>query len=215
MEKPFLNKPYNEVWATDGHVALMVPHDVVSGKYPEKEKPLDWVHPKRTFEQGTPITCEMLRSALSKCDQEEIMEVDREEKSCPECNGCGKVEWSYTASHGDSHFYYAEHDCPICGGDGVLEEEHSHGTGKFMVSDFSGIRIGQVVFKASQFERVLEAAKIIGTDEVRLLHLPKSGDFNSNGMVLAFSPQIRLLVMPYLPMEEKDVVTLQIEFKED
>lgn len=213
MTKPFLNKPFNEVWATDGHIALMVNPKVCGADFDVLEKPLDWTQTGRKWEDGLVVTIDQIKETLDKCPKEE--EVDSEEKECPECGGCGKVEWEYTASYGSQRFYEAEYECPVCEGSGIMEEEHSHPTGRMVLTQGAAVRIGNAVFRGLQMERIIEAADMMGVSEIRLLHLPKPGDFHNNGMILAFSPDVRLLLMPFLTQDEADIVTLPVVFKED
>ena len=213
MARPFVNTAHgNEVWATDGHAALMIRHGVCPDKeYGRLEKRIAWIPGQEAGPIAT-FTVQALRAALAKCPQEEVMEVDREEKECPECGGSGTVEWSYTASYGDRHFYEAEFRCPVCDGDGILEEEHSHPTGEYQVTKSAAVRILGSTYPAMMLERLVEAAGIIGTETVAVLHRRGvQAGINNDGIVFGMADGIRLLVMPFFTADEDDIVELECE----
>lgn len=213
MTRPFVNTAHdNEVWATDGRSALMIRKGMCPDKkYDRLEKRLEWI-PGQEAEPIATFTIQTLRDALAKCPQEEIMEVDQEEKQCPECGGSGKVEWSYTASYGDQHFYEAEFECPICGGDGILEEEHSHPTGEYRVTLSAAVRILASTYRAMLLERLVDAAEIIGTETVTVLHRRSAqAGIHNDGIVFGMADGIRLLIMPFLAIDEYDIVDMDVE----
>lgn len=213
MTKPFVNTAHdNEVWATDGHAALMVSEGVCPDKeYDRLEKPLRWM-PNKEAEPIATFPLQTLRDTLAKCPQEEVMEVDQEEKECPECGGSGKVEWEYTASHGSQHFYEAEFECPVCEGSGILEEEHSHPTGEFQVTYGAAIRILGGVFRAMELERLVDAAELIGTETVTVLHKRNvQAGIHVDGIVFGMDDGIRLLIMPFLAEDEDGIVNMDVD----
>lgn len=212
MTRPFVNTAHdNEVWATDGRSVLMIRKGMCPDKkYDRLEKRLEWI-PVQEAEPIATFTIQTLRDALAKCPQEEVMEVDQEEKRCPECGGSGKVLWSYTASYGDEHFYDAEFDCPVCGGDGILEEEHSHPTGEYQVTDYAAVRILDSTYRALLLERLVDAAEMIGTETVTVLHRRStSAGINTDGIVFGLADGIRLLIMPFLAKDEDDIVNMEV-----
>ena len=212
MTRPFVNTAHdNEVWATDGHAALMIRKGMCPDrKYDRLDKRLEWI-PGQEAEPIATFTIQSLRDALAKCPQEEIMEVDQEEKQCPECGGSGKVMWSYTASYGDQHFYDADFDCPVCGGDGILEEEHSHPTGEYRVTDYAAVRILGSTYRAMQLERLVDAAGMIGTETVTVLYRRHiMAGVHNDGIVLGLADGIRLLIMPFLAKDEDDIVNMEV-----
>lgn len=212
MTHPFVNTAHgDDVWATDGHAALMVDARLIPGKvkYDRLEKPLTtWADDRRAV---ATFTIDALRQTIDRCPKQEIMEVDEEEKECPECGGSGKVEWEYTASHGDQHWYEAEFDCPVCNGEGILEEEHSHGTGQYEPTDTAAIFIIDHYYRAYEFDRIILAAETLGIDTITITHTPEPNA--TEGIIFQLCEGVAILLMPFL--SDEDSVRLEVTEKEE
>ena len=212
MTKPFLNKCYDKVWATDGHAVLMVNPEVCNAKYDMLSKSLTCLEAIRKQDDGPILTVQDMKQLLTRFPREEEMEKSCKKKPCPECHGDGTVTWHYLSGR---QSYSAEYNCPECDGRGVIVEETLHPTGRMLLAQDVAVRIGNSLFRALEIERLWKAADMIGVSEVRLLHLPKPNTLGTDGALLSLSPDIHLLLASFFVEDESKIETLPIKFKED
>ena len=195
-QKPFLNKATDEVWATEGHVVLMVKTRLCGSDFATIRKRL--ILPKvLPGSDQIMFTTNLLRVALNKCPHEEIFEVDSEEKRCPECRGSGMVSWHYTAIYGSERYYDYEFECPVCDGEGVLEKERNHPTGEYQLTEDAAVSIGVGVYKALQMERILKCAEMVGAKDITIVSIIKPNDM----VLMQLVDGVRVGLMPFISVE--------------
>ena len=197
MTKPFLNSADGNVWATDGHAAVIVAMDVAGLQYDKLEKKLAMPCELPT-EKHLHLFADQIREAVEKCPKDEVME--EKEVKCKECDGTGRVLWEYKASTKfDS--YDHEFDCPVCDGDGSIYEEV--GTGRFEPAKKAGARIGEAVFSAWQLDRLLRTMALLGYDEIAIITEPH----RSRATMFRIG-DIKVLQMPMYTDNAKDIVDI-------
>jgi hypothetical protein len=79
----------------------------------------------------------------------------QESKSCPKCDGCGKIECD-ECGH--------EYDCPECDGDGTIEKA-IYSTTETVPDPDADYIVFESIFKGSQLEIFAEALKLIAADD--------------------------------------------------
>lgn len=123
----------------------------------KKESVLKITPKEKNINFSFPVSrLESVFSALPLVDEEN-------EKQCSECDGMGEVEYEYTSSKGRS--YELEGDCPICNGTGDIVTKTG---GK--VKDLRGvIKIGDSCFLLQRFKVMMEAAKVLGEENITLV----------------------------------------------
>jgi hypothetical protein len=200
MMKPFINKATGDVWATDGHIVLILDKEFAGSDFEEIDKPLQmpFILDESKWKL---VTAERLREALEQCDREEI--VEKEEVECPECNGDGVVEWEYHSSYGDEHWHTLEHDCPVCDGEGYIYKDKK--TGRFDIAKGTGVSIGFGQYSARLMARILKAMELLEVDGFRVISTPEH-----NRMVLFDfgTPQVRVGLMPMIC--DKKVIDIDV-----
>lgn len=88
-----------------------------------------------------------------KTDQE--FEVIGEDIECKECDGQGLVVWTYK-------HHEADHECPVCEGDGLEQRKRSKATGRNAVPKYEYIaQIGDAKFDLYYINKVIKAAEIL------------------------------------------------------
>lgn len=194
---PFVHGNY--VCATETHVMIKMEKDQLGGDYETRPGTpnIDRIMPKQT--------CEViyLRSELEKayqplCTEDEQVEIATAVK-CEECNGLGYVEWKYYSDRLRKYFY-GQHECPCCDGDGELVAAKYHNTGKKLPPYNAVIKIKGVPFQAWIIGTLLDAMDILGIDRITLAHSEKG---RPNLFILAAG--IEVVAMPmYIPDGDED-----------
>ena len=136
LKTPFIQESDGRVWASEGHIVIMVNQECVSGEY--KTQDLGSKIPVRDYNCDFPLSISDLQNALDRCPQEDEVLITYKEVKYPECDGTGDVEADYYADS-DGEYYTISGTCPICDGEGTIEEEEREPTGNMIVSNFNEI----------------------------------------------------------------------------
>ena len=83
LKTPFIDKNDGRVWATDGHVLIMVNSECVSGKYETRD--LGSKIPVREYNCDESLLISDLQDAIKKCPQEPEMKIKYNVVQCSEC----------------------------------------------------------------------------------------------------------------------------------
>ena len=197
MKRPLINFDGN-VWATDGHAAIVVdpnvcgiaaPVDHHKTEIPEQVEPDKWLF----------VSYGDLQHAVDMCGTEEVMK--ETEVVCPECDGDGEVTWEYDAST-ERETYEKEFECPLCEGDGKIWKEMP--SGQFEPSRHNGVKIGEAIFQAWQMARVLRTMKLLEAYTLIIVSEPKKWDgtmFQIKGV-----PGVTILQMPMVDPDPKTTI---------
>ena len=207
---PFLNTRLDQVWATDGHAVMMVPKGLVSVDAVKDDLSLPWLHLACDWKEGIKVPVSRITAAIAACPTEDEMTVGVPEETCPECDGTGEVTWSYSALHGDQHFYDREFECPVCCGSGVIVKEVRRPTGRKVPVKGAALHIRTADYAVYQMQRIVRASEMLGVEEIRILHIPTRGPGALDGLMLGFSEDIRVFVMPCIPDDQDKVARLDI-----
>lgn len=170
LKKPFVEKNDNRVWASEGHIVIMVNQECVSGKY----ETLDMGRkiPVRDYNCDIPLLVSDLQNALDRCPQEDEVLITYKEVKCPECNGTGEVEAEYRADYDDED-YTISGSCPICDGSGKIDEEVRTPTGKTIPQKDSAIKLGEGYFRWQHFRTFVKTCEKLEIKQIRLVRTHK------------------------------------------
>ena len=165
--KPMYNNPYRRdgyVYATDGRKLIRIKENAVRGNY-ETTDTMKLDFPSNNCNYI--ITDKDIEKALSNIPhEEEVIEVGNNVK-CPECDGEGTVTWKYTDKDWNDH--ELEEDCPVCEGSGYIEKAREERTGRKIPVLSTIIKVGRNNLTADFLQTLLDAMRIIGVSEVRLV----------------------------------------------
>lgn len=163
---PEYNNPYRNdgyVYATNTRKMIRIKENAVRGDYKTAEIALNIAKNNCNYT----ITAENIEKVLSAIPQiEEIMSVGNNIK-CSECDGEGTVTWKYTDKNWND--YEIEEDCPVCEGVGYIEKERQIKTGRIIPNPNTVVKVGKNNIMATNLQVLLDAMRIIGVMEVRLV----------------------------------------------
>ena len=190
LKTPFIDKNDGRVWATDGHVLIMVNSECVSGKYETRD--LGSKIPVREYNCDESLLISDLQDAIKKCPQEPEMKIKYNVVRCPECNGYGEVDVEYYADS-DGKYYTISGTCPICDGEGTIEEEEKEPTGNMIPKEDILIKFGEGHFKWRLINSIIEACEKLKIEEIRLVRTS-----STELSVVELSKDIHIAIMPML-----------------
>lgn len=163
---PEYNNPYRKdgyVYATNARKMIRIKENAVRGDYKTAGITLNIAKNNCNYT----ITAENIEKVLSAIPQiEEIMSVGNNIK-CSECDGEGTVTWKYTDKNWND--YEIEEDCPVCEGLGYIERERQIKTGRMIPNPNTVVKVGKNNIMATYLQVLLDAMRIIGVMEVRLV----------------------------------------------
>lgn len=206
---PFLNTKYDEVWATDGHAVMTVKKGFVDVDA-EKEISLPWMLRACDWKDGISVSVSRFLDAIAACPTEDEVEENFTDDTCPECGGSGVVTWSYIATFGSESFYDREFECPVCDGKGFVTNTTSHPTGRKVPVKGAAIHIRTAEYAVYQIQRLVDAARKMDIDEVRILYIPYEKFPGSAGLVIGLTEDIRVAVMPFISDDPDNIVNLDV-----
>lgn len=187
--RPDLDHPFEQngkYYATDAHALVFVDARLVNLPYPKQEKPEVWkvVPNKETCNIEIKVS-ELEKNLISEMIDEEI-EYGKDIE-CKECKGEGEVEWEYD---GLLRTYENEFTCPACDGDGLESKTYFKKTGKKIPNPLTKHKMFEVGFLHGQLQRLIDASKIIGVENITKIFGEKS---NANVFQVG---NVTVLVMP-------------------
>ena len=188
LKTPFIDKNDGRVWATDGHVLIMVNSECVSGKYETRD--LGSKIPVREYNCDESLLISDLQDAIKKCPQEPEMKIKYNVVRCPECNGYGEVDVEYYADS-DGKYYTISGTCPICDGEGTIEEEEKEPTGNMIPKEDILIKFGEGYFKWRLINSIIEACEKLKIEKIRLVRTSIS-----ELSIVELSKDIHIGIMP-------------------
>lgn len=188
LKTPFVQESDGRVWASEGHIVIMVNQECVSGEY--KTQDLGSKIPVRDYNCDFPLSISDLQNALDRCPQEDEVLITYKEVKCPECDGTGEVEAEYRADYDDED-YEIVGSCPICDGSGTIDEEVRTPTGKKIPQEDSIIKIGKGYFRWHQFRIFIKTCKMLGITQIRLVRTHET-----EMSILELSKDIHIGFMP-------------------
>lgn len=130
------------------------------------------------------LSIDELDLAISKIELiEEIIEIGTTSK-CKECEGGGEVKYEYKN-------YSQKLGCPVCMGDGEIEDIRNEKTGKMIHNEDQYIKINDITFSIRQLLRLQKVANILGVS-----HLKYSKAKNRTNPTTFLAEFVKILVMP-------------------
>lgn len=195
LKTPFIQENDGRVWASDGHILIMVNQKCISGEY--KTQNLGSKLPVREYNVDIPLFVTDLQDALDRCPQEDEVLITYKEVTCPECDGTGKVEAEYRADYDDRDYKVVGY-CPICDGLGKIDGEVRTPTGKKIPQKDSVIKLGKGYFKWHHFRTFIKTCKMLGITQIQLVRTHET-----EMSILELSKDIHIGFMPmYLDNED-------------
>lgn len=195
LKTPFIQESDGRVWASEGHIVIMVNRECISGEY--KTQDLGSKIPVRDYNCDFPLSISDLQDALDRCPQEDEVLITYKEVKCPECDGTGEVEAEYRADYDDED-YEIVGSCPICDGSGKIDEEVRTPTGKKIPQEDSIIKLGKGYFKWHHFRTIIKTCKMLDIKQIRLVRTHET-----EMSILELSKDIHIGFMPmYVDNEE-------------
>ena len=205
LKTPFVDKYDGRVWATDGHKLIMVNPECVSGKYETRD--MGGKIPVRDYNCDESLLVSDLQDALKRCPQEPEMKIKYNVVQCPECNGSGEVDVEYYADS-DGKYYTISGTCPICDGEGTIEEEEKEPTGNMIPKEDILIKFGEGYFKWRLINLIIETCEKLKIEEIRLVRTS-----TSTLSVVELSKDIHIAIMPMYVYDDEDRKKSAIEVK--
>ena len=185
LQKPFVNKNFNdEVWASDGHLLMMVQKGICRCKYHEESERFNKRIHVKPVNCNSIVNLKNIEEACSRFKLEKELKKVWKEKKCPECHGKGVVTWHYKG-------YDLEDDCPVCDGYGEIDDDCWVETGNMILPRDSFLRIDGTVFNARTIVKAVEGLRLLGFEQ--MLHTV-SVDTNAN--MFRVADGVDLLIMP-------------------
>lgn len=189
LKTPFIEKNDGRVIASDSYILIMVNAECVSCKYDIRDYRL--AINTREYNCDKPLLVSDLLDALRRCPQEPEMKIKSVKTvRCPECYGTGMVTAAYEAEY-DDHLYDIDVDCPICDGEGTIEEEVKEPTGNSFPSEDSIIKLGKGYFRWRFIYKIIKACEMLKIDIIKLVRTDSA--FQST---FELDKDIHICVMP-------------------
>lgn len=206
LGKPFIEQNDGRVWATDGHILIMVNSDCVSGKYETRE--LTRRTTFREYNCDESLFVSYLQDAIKRCPQEPEVKIKYNEVRCPECDGEGEVESDYRANS-DGDYYVISCTCPICDGEGTIEEEEREPTGNMIPAEDTIIKFGKGYFNWQYINIIIKTCEILGIELIKLVRTSVS-DLS----IIELSKDIHICINPLDPIaiEEEKKTAIEVYF---
>ncbi len=195
LKTPFIQENDGRVWASDGHILIMVNSECVSGEYETRD--LGSKIPVREYNCDELLLVSDLQDALKRCPQEPEMKIKYNVVKCPECDGDGEVDADYYADS-DGEYYTISGTCPICDGEGTIEEEEREPTGNMIPKEDSIIKFGKGYFKWHHFKTVIKTCELLSIKQMRLVRTHKN-----ELSIIELSKDIHIGFMPMYLDDEK------------
>lgn len=194
LKTPFIQENDGRIWASEGHIVIMVNQECVSGEY--KTQDLGSKIPVRDYNCDFPLSISDLQDALDRCPQEPEMKIKYNVVQCPECDGDGEVDTDYYADS-DGEYYTISGTCPICDGEGTIEEEEKEPTGNMIPKEDSIIKLGKGYFKWHHFRTIIKTCKMLDIKQIRLVRTHET-----EMSILELSKDIHIGFMPMYVNDE-------------
>lgn len=158
--RPFYRDGY--VVATDRVILIRAKYDDLKGVYVQEDKPKrlpDFPEPNCDFQ----LSLSKLVDTIKSIPEEEYVNVYGKDAECDECEGSGRVEWTYEDSDGEEHL--EDFDCPICDGRGKVK------TKKYL-REWRCISVNGSIFSVRTLMKLAKAMDVAGFDTVNVKNLP-------------------------------------------
>ena len=198
LQKPFIIN--NKIIASDGFILCSFDKKNISNTdqisvYPGEK--LNGVYPlKHTMKQT--ISVDLLKDCLKKVPSVDVFETTNKTTQCVECNGDGRVIFTYYADSKPRE-YELKGDCPICDGSGDEVENISTPTGKKRLDyNYFGI-IGESKFKAIKLQTIVEVAELLNEKSFNLVF-----QNHENGSSFFLIKDVELVMMPDIVIGDDD-----------
>ena len=188
LKEPFIQENDGRVWASEGHIMIMINQECVSGKY--NSKTIGSRLPAREYNCDLPLSVSDLQIALAICPKEDEVLVTYKETTCPECEGWGEVETEYCAKYDDG-YYTISGTCPICDGEGKIKTEVSTPTGNKIPKHDIFFKIGKGYFGGTFIQTIIKTCDLLGIEQIRLVRTDEH-DIS----IIELSSDIHIVLMP-------------------
>lgn len=183
LKKPFRYENYDG--ATDGHIALFLPHEE-GVDYPPLSLDVKSIFPPRAKEPQT-VSVNEIRKVLKAIPLVDEM-VDGSEVACADCNGDGIEECFHCGS---------EVDCEECEGSGKVVSKVP--SGKKVFPERGTVKLRGIHFRAHLLNRLVIVAERFGVNEIKWV----SEKNKLRGNEFEIGPA-RVVIMPCREEESSD-----------
>lgn len=185
LKKPFERNGF--VYASDARIMVRVEKSLCEESYDPQGGPKSlpsFPAPESNYKLDLKELIEILKS-IPRC---ETVAVSGKEAECDECEGDGRVEWTYEDSNGEELYDYF--DCPICDGKGKVKT-------KEIEREERAIAINGTSFNAGLLQKIAEAMNDIGLPYGVITYQAK----NSQPMLIQLQEGIEVIIMPCIGIE--------------
>ena len=166
LKEPFVHENDGRVWASEGHIMIMVNQKCVSGEY--KTHGIGCELPVRDYNCDFPLSISDLQDALDRCPQEHEVIITNKKVKCTECDGYGEVDADYYADS-NGKYYTISGTCPICDGEGTIKKEEREPTGNMIPKENSNIELGKGIFRWYHIRTIIKTCEMIDIKQLRLV----------------------------------------------
>lgn len=189
--RPKFQSPWRDgdyILASDTHIMIRVDGSMTDKQYPVDhcKMPFYWVQQ----EPKEYITLDAFNDALAAAPLEDEVEKHGNNVKCQECQGSGEVYWEY--EHWEKLF-----DCPVCDGEGYIEQERWIPTGRKIVSSMAYIQVKDKYFRADYIDLIRATMQTIRVNQIGVIVLN-----DNDPAFFKLNDKIEIVLMPCLPQME-------------
>ncbi len=207
LKEPWINEQTGDVWASEGHYALILKRPLASGRFK-----------KYHYGNNIKITQEDMRVKIDFADigaaydkVEKYVETTKvtldEVDECLDCGGTGEVDWEYTDLDGNTH--YMSEECPVCHGEKQVNVVIEKPTGRMLPKPQQIFRLHRVLLDVRNFMYVVTTLRDLGFSQLVWMHEdPKDAN------LFEVAEGITLMIMPLLGDGKSEDEIIDIEVKE-
>jgi len=193
--RPIFWKPWKcngYTYATNSHILIRAPSDQCDFESSENEKSpkCDHFFINQTMDYVLPIKS----IDIEKYRTKDELEGFDEDGNCMECRGSGEVRWIYNC-------HSMNGECPECKGSGIGTVQNHRKTGhkifeNVLIKIIGSGNLEPTYIKIQNFSKVMEVAKILGTD------LILKDNKTSSSPVVMKAGICEMLVMPVISQDK-------------
>ena len=194
--RQWMKSPFNsgdKTFATDGKRLVAVPQ--IEG-FEDQSSKIKGIYPMLSSMDFIIPVIE-LKDKLSNFPMVDSFDETEDENECSACDGTGEIELAF---YHNSKSYNIPATCPVCDGDGLVNQTKRISNGKKEIDKTKFFQIGVCFFTPKSIEEVIFIAEKIEAESVNIVS--QIGDTSPN---LFKIKEVELIVMPTTPPNVSDI----------